>query len=453
MAWLRNLVYLALLAVVAPYLVWRGMRTGRYRRGWNHKLLGRIPSPPSGLSKDTTRIWLHAVSLGEVNLLIPLVAQLQCQLPEAEILITTTTDTGYDQAQKKFPAHTVVFLPLDFTWAVGTAMRRWQPDLLVLSELEIWPNFIAAAKRYETKIAVVNARLSDKSFRGYARLRFWLQKSFQSLDLVAAQTNDYAQRFAAMGTLSKNIAVTGNMKFDVAQRADQKQVAEIKSRLGFDNPQKSFQDRLLLVAGSTQQEDEVVALSAFKELSQEFPNLSLVVVPRHPERATAVARLVSESGFKSRLMSQDNSPLNSGEVLILDLIGQLVAWWELADIAFVGGSFGSRGGQNMLEPACCGKPVCFGPRTGNFRDVVQLLLAASAAFVVRSPQELADFIRGILLDPDAKADMGQRAAAVVEEHRGAVPRVAKLLVNLIQDRAIQMESKHSSKPKSYSDAA
>ncbi|MEX2173435.1 MAG: 3-deoxy-D-manno-octulosonic acid transferase [Pirellulaceae bacterium] len=425
MAYVFNLVYLLLAAVGAPWLAYQSWRTGKYREGWGAKLLGRVPLRHGG----SRCLWLHAVSVGEVNLLAPLIQRFEQLHPDWEIFISTTTQSGYQLAQKRYAPRTVFYCPLDFTWAVRRAMRAIRPDLLVLTELELWPNLIVAARRHGAKVAVVNARLSEKSLRGYRRIAWVAQPVFRQLDLVAAQNEAYAERFLSLGARTAAVQVTGSIKFDGARTNRDNPDTQRLAQLAGIRPTD-----IVLLAGSTQEPEESLALDSFTSLVGIHPALRLILVPRHPERFDAVAGLLNRRGVRwqrrSRLDADRYDP--GARVLLIDVVGELGAWWGAAHIAFVGGSLGQRGGQNMIEPSGYGAAVSFGPNTWNFRDVVTQLLAREAAVVVHDGSELTAFVRRALEEPDFAQQLGSRARELVLEQQGAADRTIALLDGLLR---------------------
>ncbi len=482
MPYLLNLIYLLLIFLSLPWLLWQSLRKGKYREGYAAKFLGRVPQRTS----TKTCLWLHAVSVGEVNLLAPLLKMIEQERPEWECVISTTTTTGMALAKKKYPRQTVFYCPLDFSWAVKTAMRRVRPDVLVLAELELWPNLIRAAKKQGAKVAVINGRLGEKSFRGYRRIRPLVARLLQQIDVVAAQDETYAERFRAPGARPETVLVTGSMKYDGAQTDRNNPATQRLAALaGFQ------EDDIVLLAGSTQEPEEAMALETFRELSgscgagvspapaagtaapfaaagetpapfaaagetpapqtpgkplgRQWPQLRLVLVPRHPDRFEAVANLLDASGVPwqrrtalpgeaasgSSPLSPLPSPL-SPRILLVNVVGELGAWWGTAKIAFVGGSMGSRGGQNMIEPAAYGAAVSFGPNTWNFRDIVAAMLDHDAAVVVHDGDQFARFVRRCLEEPDYAAALGARAQSFVRSQLGATSRTLELLSGLTQ---------------------
>ncbi|MCS7305675.1 MAG: 3-deoxy-D-manno-octulosonic acid transferase [Thermoguttaceae bacterium] len=522
MAWLLNLGYLVLLVLAAPWLLWRAIRQGKYRAGYREKLFGLVPE--RSREDSLPCIWFHAVSVGEVNLLAPLLRRIASERPEWKCLLSTTTATGLALARKKYPEIVSFYGPLDFSWAVWRAMQRIRPTVLVLVELELWPNLIRAARRAGAKVALINGRLSQRSFRGYRWLKPLMRWVLRQVDLFAVQTAEYAERFLALGAPSHRLVITGSMKFDGAQTDRFNPATQRLAQLAGFQPQD-----IIFLAGSTQAPEEAMALDTFRQFMDQWPQLRLVLVPRHPERFEEVVRLLKESGLpwmrrtdlekggsepysdlhtRKGIQSVSGSVLpqsapatspgklpgaaagSSGQadpqpettqraqtldwpgdelvavrkpsdvpsvcqasshseeptgfkdadlrrrarILLVDTVGELAAWWGTAHIAFVGGSMGRRGGQNMIEPAAYGAAVCFGPNTHNFRDIVSMLLARQAAVVVHSQEELTAFVRRCLEEPTWAAQLGQRAQALVFEQQGATEQTFRLLCTLIPDR-------------------
>lgn len=426
MRYLFDFLYLVAIACCSPWLLYQSLVHGKYRRGWAAKLAGLVPE----FSSARPRIWLHAVSVGEVNLLEPLLRDLRSQFSDHDFVISTTTITGMELACKKYGPDSVFFAPLDFSWAVERAMRRVRPQMLVLAELEVWPNWVASARRHQCRVAVVNGRLSDRSFRGYNRWSWILRPTFANLDLVVAQTDEYAARFIRLGTNPAAVSVAGSIKFDHAVHDRQNDRTRRLASLAKIAPQAR-----VFLAGSTQAPEEQLALESFQTVRKTFPELRLIIVPRHPERFAEVARILQISGLEWERRSQLeelDSDRCAAPILLVDTIGELRDWWGVADFAFVGGSLGKRGGQNMIEPAAFGAAVAFGPCTHNFRDIVERLLAADAARVVRNGDELRDWLHGCLSDLNASRSMGARARQLVESQRGATQMTVQRLLSLLR---------------------
>ena len=419
MPWILNLAYVALLLAVSPVLLYRRWVHGKYRDGWSEKLWGRLPE------RDGSRpcLWLHAVSVGEVLQLRPLMNLLTAQRPGWDFVITTTTRTGLDVAKKEFAQHTVCYCPLDFSWAVRRAIARLKPSAIVLVELELWPNLVLTANRLGVPLALINGRVSEKSFRGYRRIRPLIARLLSGFELLAVQNEEYADRLRTLGAPSERLHLTGSIKFDgVKSDRSNAKTSELRQFFGLRSDERVF------IAGSTQAPEESLALDTWQALRSEFPNLRLILVPRHKERFDEVAALVTSRGLT--LQRRSNDVRGDGDVLLLDTLGELGACWGLAEIAFVGGSLTQRGGQNMLEPAAFGAAVLFGPNTWNFRDIVEQLLARDAARVVRSADELTATVRTLLRDSAAVRDLGSRARDFVATQQGAAARTVDLLLRL-----------------------
>lgn len=425
MPYLLNLVYMALLVAVSPWLIWSAVRKGKYREGYGAKLLGLVPRRTG----NRPCIWLHAVSAGEVNVLQPLVEHLRHDVPHCDCVISTTTRTGYEIARKKFADLSVFYCPLDFSWSVRTALRRLRPDLLVLAELELWPNLIREAHSRGTFVAVVNGRLSEKSARGYSRIRGFARPLLRCIDLIAVQSEEYAQRFIDLGADQSVVQVTGSMKFDGAQtNRNNDTTSQLRQLAGINEREVVF------LAGSTQSPEEQLAIDTFRSLKDEFAELRLILVPRHPERFEEVAQLLERSGLSWQRRSKlEDSRHDDARILLVDSMGELSAWWGCAHIGFVGGSMGKRGGQSMIEPAAYGVATSFGPKTRNFRDVVQLMLRREAAVVVQDGDEMTAFVQHCLRKRDHLRELGMRAQKLVSEQLGATAKTTALLSWLLPD--------------------
>lgn len=435
LAWLLNLAYVCLLAVVSPVILYRVIVRGKYRTGWGQKLLGRVPCRAG----DRDCLWLHAVSVGEVLQLEPVLAALAARDPALEIVISTTTPTGFDLAQKRYSGRQIVYFPLDFSWAVNVAIERINPTAIALVELELWPNFILAAAKRGIPLILVNGRIGERSFRGYRTLKPLVRTILQKFDVLAVQSDDYARRLVALGADPGHIHVTGSIKFDrVETDRGNLRTRELGRILGIRSGDTVF------IAGSTQEPEERYAIESCLKLRGTFPNLRLILVPRHKERFEEVARLV-EQGYRLPLLRRSRigeaslagGHLQPGDkpanrpILLLDTLGELSACWGLAQIAFVGGSLTQRGGQNMIEPAGFGTALLFGPNTWNFKDVVELLLARDAAIVVHGADELTARLEELLSDPARCTALGQRAQQLVAAQRGATARTVELIVRLL----------------------
>ena len=417
-------IWLLILFISLPWLAWRFVSKGKNRRGWKQKLFGAVAAKPK--PQGAKRVWLHAVSVGEVHLLQTLVRHLLEANQSLELVISTTTETGYDRAVALFAnSHQVCFFPFDFSWAIRNAIRRIEPDLLILAELELWPNLIHISAASGLPVVVANGRLSQNSHQNYRRFGFLTRPMFQKLHHVGAQDSLSGDRFVDCGCDMGRVTVTGNMKYDAIEtnRMNPKSqlCRDVASGFGIAESDQ------ILIGGSTQIEDETVAVEAWLKLRSSFPALKLIIVPRHPDRVSEIEKLLNDNGLSANRRSEQGKPVSLSDILIIDVIGELSGWWGLANVAFVGGSMGSRGGQNMIEPAAYGVPVSFGPNTSNFRSTVDGLLTNEAAVVVHDADELANFAKRMLADPYESNAIGKRAQQFVLQHRGAADRTVELV--------------------------
>lgn len=421
-----DVLYALALVAAVPWLLYRRCVQGKRVAGFWDKLTGRVPRR----APERPCVWFHAVSVGEVLQLQTLVAEFAARHPDFEMLITASTATGAEVARQKFAQHTVAYWPFDFSWAVSRALRTVRPTLVALVELELWPNFLAAARRQSVPVVVVNGRITERSARGYRRLRPLAVRMLRSLAAIAVQNEEYAERFAALGAPRDRLTTTGNIKFDRLQTDRRNSLTQgLRQSFGI------AADDLVFIAGSTQAPEEEFALDAWLALRAEFPQWRLVLVPRHKERFEEVARLVASRGLPLLRRTQTlaapppSEPVATAEpaVCLLDTLGELAACWGLADIAFVGGSLTRRGGQNMIEPAAYGAAVLFGPNTWNFRDVVEALRGRDAAIVVHDAEELQDAVRRLAADESERRRLGETARDFVLAQRGAAARTLACL--------------------------
>jgi 3-deoxy-D-manno-octulosonic-acid transferase len=433
MGWLFNALYALAALAAAPWLIWRRIRRGRTFVGPIEKLTGRVPFAPA----TKQRVWLHGVSVGEINLIAQWLPRLRAVMPDAHCVVSTTTASGRQLADAKFGSAHTCFFPFDFTWSVRRALSRIRPSLIVLAELEVWPNLLRLAWRHGIPVAIINGRLSDESYARYRRWRWLLSGCFRRVTFVAAQNSTSAERFVRLGVPAERVAVSGNLKFDGAC-CDRN---NLRTR-GLEAWLAGSSDQVVWLAGSTQEPEERLAAEAYLALRGDYPNLRLIVAPRHPERCHAVAAEMRAKGLRIVRRTELNQlgRLPADAVLLIDTIGELGAWWGLSQIAYVGGSMGDRGGQNMIEPAAYGCAVSFGPNTKNFRDVVELLLGQEAAVVVRDRAELQSFVRRSLAEPLWRAALGERARCLVASQAGAADRTAAAIATLMRESSPRARS-------------
>ncbi len=411
-----------LLIVTLPYWLLQMLRHGKYRAG----LRQRLGAVPTSLVNRTGRrtIWVHAVSVGEVVASSAVVEALRREFPSHDVVVSTTTSTGQKLAKQRFGAENVFYFPLDFTFAVRPYMEALHPELCVIAETEFWPNFLRLARKCGARIAVINCRISDRSFPGYSRLRFWLPKVLANVDIFLAQTDEDRRRLIEIGSPERKTVVAGNLKFDVAPLPAPPIVANLRS--AFDQSGAGP----ILVCGSTLEDEEGSLLSAFRNILATHSKAVLLLAPRHPERFAEVAALVEQLGFRMwRRSLWSGEPLTGG-VLLLDSIGELAALYSLATVAFVGGSLVPRGGHNILEPALYGVPIVTGNHYENFRDIVNFFLSRNAVRVV-GLAELPLVFMELIENSAERATMGRNALSALESQRGATAKTVKALVDLM----------------------
>ncbi len=430
MSFLLNLCYLLVLLTLSPWLIYKSLTTGKYRQGLWRKFTGRALSRLG----DEPCVWFHGVSVGEIHLLRQVVAGFRKRHPDWTCVISTTTDTGFSEARKSFPELPVMYWPLDFTWAVRRALRRVKPSLIVLAEGELWPNLLAAAKKRGIPVAVINGRLSPRSFRRFWRFRFFVRPVLANVDLFAVQTEQFAACYRQLMVPNHRIVVTGSVKYDGVETDPQNpRTIELAKLFGSDG--------LIWIAGSTQAPEEQIVLDIYRRAFVDHPDLRLFLVPRQKERFEEVSRMLQDSGLpflrRSRLKASADHPLDPASrypVILVDTIGELSALWGLADVAFVGGSLdGRRGGQNMIEPAAYGAAVVFGPHVWNFQDTADRLVAARGAIQVQDAAELERVNLRLLADAAERQRLGQAARHFVLQQQGATERTISLLDTLLSD--------------------
>ncbi|HYA94796.1 MAG TPA: 3-deoxy-D-manno-octulosonic acid transferase [Terriglobales bacterium] len=416
------LLYSALLGlavvVAAPWWLARMLTQGKYRAGLGERM-GRVPArlgPAHGC------IWVHAVSVGELLAVTGLVAGLRARFPDRRVLVSTTTETGQKLARQRFGEERVFYYPLDFGFAIRPYLRALRPSLIVLAESEFWPNLLRLAHRTGARIAVVNARVSDRSLPRYLRLRALWRRVLRDLDIFLAQSEEDARRLVAIGAPEARVRVGGNLKFDV-----QPEVLPASEMLR----RALAPATAVVVCGSTAEGEEPVVLRAFGAVLERHPRATLILAPRRPERFDAVAGLLAASGLRFWRRSQlAGDEALAGGVVLLDTIGELAALYSLASVAFVGGSLVPRGGHNILEPAQFGVATLVGPHTENFRDIIGIFERAGAVKVVTSETLDGELLR-LLDDADARQELGRRAAEVVRQQRGATERTLDELEKLL----------------------
>jgi 3-deoxy-D-manno-octulosonic-acid transferase len=425
MYFVYSMLLAAGLILTLPYWLVQMSRHGKYRAGLSERL-GIIPSRLR-VNQGAPTIWVHAVSVGEVMAVSQLIAELGRRLPGYRIVLSTTTDTGQRLARKHLSPQDVFYCPMDFAFAIRPYLRLLRPELVVIAETELWPNLLRLAHAYGASVAIVNARISDRSRPGYLRFRFLLERIFRSVDLVLAQTDEDARRLAQLGAPQARLQTTGNLKFDVPVPALPPIVASLRKAFAESGATP------ILVCGSTVADEEPLLLRAFENILASHPRAVMILAPRHPERFGEVGHLLEALGIRFWKRSLWAGEAVVGGVLLVDTIGELAALYSLADIAFVGGSLVPRGGHNIIEPAQHGVAIVVGPHTEDFRDIVRLFQSHDALRVV-GPAELPLVFMELVSNERARTMLGQRAAAILESQTGATGRTADALVQLLAGR-------------------
>lgn len=419
------LLLLAILLTLPYWLLQMG-RHGKYRAGLLERL-GKVPLRIGASSQPV--IWIHAVSVGEVLAISGLAAEMACRFPQHRVVVSTTTDTGQKLARKRFGEENVFYFPLDFDFAIRPYLEKLRPELVVIAETEFWPNFLRLAARGGARIAVVNARISDRSFRGYKRVRRWLAPVLEKIDLFLAQTEEDRRRLIEIGAPAGRVEVTGNLKFDVCPPAAPPIVASLQS--AFEQASAGP----ILVCGSTVEDEEPLLLRAFENVLASHPRAVMILAPRHPERFAEVVGFMEKIGMRFwRRSLWSGEPIASG-VLLVDSIGELAALYSLGTLAFVGGSLVPHGGHNIIEPAQYGVPIVVGTHTENFRDIVDLFRRRNAVKIV-GPAELPLAFMELISNEEERIVQGRRGAETLRAQAGATQRTMAALERLLSSSLI-----------------
>jgi len=420
-------VYSLLLTLVllawSPSLLLGLLGIRRHRVGWRERL-GRYPERLLTQLEGIHPVWLHAVSVGEVGAASLLAACWTTRQPTLSFLVSTVTATGREVAKQSLPQATgVVYFPVDLPMIVHRALTTMRPRLVLLTETEIWPNFLRACVASKIPVVIINGRISARSFRRYRVVLPFFRRVLQGIDLFCMQSVTDAERILALGASPERVHVVGNLKFDAASGRDASSLAEQWRR-----ELKIEAGRPVVVAGSTHAGEEEVLLRAFLRLRQEFPDLLLILAPRHPDRLGAVEAAIAGNGLaavrRTTLAGTQDRP---GGIVLLDTVGELSTLYAVGSVAFVGGSLVPRGGHNLLEPALHGCPILFGPHMENFADASELFLGRGAAVRITDGEDLAAQLARLLGDPAARDRMGRAALEALDGHRGACERTVTLL--------------------------
>jgi 3-deoxy-D-manno-octulosonic-acid transferase len=433
---LYNILFVISFVLTAPYYFWRTRRRGDWRPGFPQRFARYDASLKQALTNRHV-VWLHAVSVGEVNLCVQLIRALEPRVPNVKFVVSTTTTTGMGELRRRLPSHvSKIYYPVDRYKYVKRAFATINPTAVVLVEAEIWPNFIWRAQKLAIPLFLANARLSDRSYPRYKRFKFLFEPLFAAFAGVSCQNERDAAKLREVGCRPEVIHIVGNLKFDAAK---------LDERTMLDAPALLRQlgvppDAPVLVAGSTHDGEERILAGIARNLRAQFPELFLILVPRHMERCKEVARQLRERGVKFFYRSEvcPDTHLQSGgvECLLVNTTGELRFFYKCATVVFIGKSLTAIGGQNPIEPGALGKAMVFGPNMQNFADVTRNFVGRNAAIQARDPEMLEKVIAELLADKNRRAKLGRNALEVVAENLGAVDRTAEMILEQLKPRGI-----------------
>ncbi|HEY1172840.1 MAG TPA: 3-deoxy-D-manno-octulosonic acid transferase [Verrucomicrobiae bacterium] len=428
MRFLYNILFVIFFCLSAPYYFWKMWRRGNWQAGFKQRF-GRYEDLPPADPKRPA-IWLHAVSVGEVNICAQVIRDLRQRAPQYRIIVSTTTSTGMGELRKRLPEDIEkVYYPVDFLPFVKRALNRIQPVAVALIEAEIWPNFLWELQRRDIPRFLVNARVSERSYRGYRRFSFLFAPLFKSFQGIGAQNEEDSVRLREIGCRPETVHVFGNLKFDAVHLPTKRpiDVPTLLASLGVKS------DAPILLGGSTFPGEEKILGDIFLRLRQQHPDLFLVLVPRHFERAHEALADLNALGLKVTLRSELNgldAPQKS-DCLLVNSTGELVFFYEHATVVFVGKSITANGGQSPIEPAALGKAMTFGPNMQNFTSIVRAFLQANGAVQVKDVAELERVLADLLHNPTKREELGRNGLAVVKQNQGATQRTIDMLLTKI----------------------
>jgi 3-deoxy-D-manno-octulosonic-acid transferase len=414
---LYNLILVLATVILSPYVLFKLATVPKYRGGITQKL-GRVRKGVLRVLGGTRPIWVHAVSVGEVMAAHPLIRELKKKYPGRKLILSTVTVTGNFTAIKRVPeADAVFYFPFDYPWIVRRVIKKINPAIVLVAETELWPNFFRELQRQGIPSALVNGRISPRSYGNYLRFRRFFAEMFKSVTLFCMQSNEDAGRIRDIGAAPDRVMVTGNLKFD--QKISPVQQAPVSIASG----------RKVITAGSTHRGEEAILLEIFSRLRKKYPDLLLIIAPRHPERFDEVCGLITTAGYECQRRTRLKGTVR--DVVLLDTIGELRAFYSACDIAFVGGSLVKIGGHNLLEPAAMKKPVIFSRYMFNFKEISEALINAGGGFLVKDKEELYAKLDNLLSDKQLSSTMGEKAFKVIAANSGATVRTIDAVHRLI----------------------
>ena len=420
-----NFVFYLLLPVIVLRLLWRALvlPAPAYAKRWDERL-GFVDLAHANRNEQRW-IWVHAASVGESVAISPLVSRLRAQQPDWGIVVTTMTPTGSERIEELFGSDVChVYAPYDYAGAVKRFLATFKPALVILVETELWPNLVHYSKKSGAHIMVANARLSEKSYRGYQKFSALGRPMLQKIDCIAAQAAKDSERFRRLGVAEQALHVTGSMKFDVS-------LPDNLPALTAAMAQRIEGDRSIWIAASTRDGEEEKVLTAFMQIKQQVPDVLLILVPRHPERFAPVERLCRKQSLRVIRRSSEKPVDTQTDILLGDTMGEMLVYYGLAKLAFVGGSLVNTGCQNVLEPAALGLPVLVGPSQFNFQTICEQLTEVGALRTVADENELATQVVRLLQDDPARHAMGEQGRAAVAANKGALDRIYDLTVQYL----------------------
>ena len=427
MYFVYSVLILAFFVVVSPWFLYQAIRYKKYVGSLGQRM-GYLPVSFNMDAEPS--IWIHAVSVGEVLTARPLVRDLKSRYPRLRVFLSTTTFAGQQLARRSVSdVDAVFYFPFDLNVFVRRTLDLVRPRLFIMMETEIWPNLLRECRRRGIKTAVVNGRLSQRSYPRYRMVRGFMKRVLGDIDRFCVQSEESARRFIELGATPSSVTVSGSLKFDSLDLAPS---IQSRARERVLRHLRVPPTRAVLVAGSTMKGEEAAVLRAFRRLRSASPNALLILAPRHPERFLDVARMSREEGLKTVLLTElpiDAEP--RADVVLVNTIGDLATIYQIATIVFVGGSLVATGGHNVLEPAVFGKPIVFGPHMENFAEIAAAFVANGAGVQVHGERELDDTLRSLITDPVRRARLGAAARALVEANRGAKDKTLQVMAELL----------------------
>lgn len=438
---LYNILFLTFFVLSSPYYFWRLRRRGGWLAGFGERF-ARYDAVLKQALTNRHVVWIHAVSVGEVNLCTQLIHALEPRVPNVKIVVSCTTTTGMAELRRRLPTRvSKIYYPVDRRKYVQRALAAINPQAVILVEAEIWPNFLWRAADLNIPVFLANARLSDRSYPRYQKIGWLFRRLFASFAGVGCQNEEDAARLRAVGCRANAVQVVGNLKFDAAKLTEcsSLDVRGLLRQIGVKN------DAQILVAGSTHDGEEVMLADMARRLREKFPKLFLVLVPRHFERAKDIGQKLKARGvkflFRSEIFSNTNLPADGLDCLLVNSTGELKFFYEPATVVFVGKSLTAIGGQNPIEPGALGKAIVFGPNMQNFTDITRAFLHKNAAVQVNGPEELERVLGELLADAARRAALGRAALEVVAENLGAVERTVAMILPHLESRGIFVQKK------------